>query len=360
MYNDIFPKEAIELYLILNLDTNNSYMEDVFYLIYHLSKTENIRDTIYNIKSILLKNNSIYHIEKYYLSNEQLKCLYYNFSISEYLKDNTIKKEYTNVYIEIKKIYINNNLDNIINIYNAKQKLYNVLDNLSSDKKSSEEFYKLINIISNYTDKNDLKSYCDYYESKNTLISKTFDFKRGKFKFNQLNQIKNLKNIALKSKKIPKNIFKYNEILKEKKKTIITYYIKSAFFQIIVMLFLFFIFHPIELLKSYISSNNTNLLPPLIVYLIINIFIIVCLFINISSVIKTNSNKIKTANNGYISNISTSASTRYNIITIYFPIYNAHLNVTFKQLTSKNVSIMDKVLVIKIHNKYLCIPNNNN
>lgn len=251
-------------------------------------------------------------------------------------------------------------MDNIINIYNAKQKLYNVLDNLSSDKKSSEEFYKLINIISNYTDKNDLKSYCDYYESKNTLKSKTFDFKRGKFKFNQLNQIKNLKNIALKSKKIPKNIFKYNEILKEKKKTIITYYIKSAFFQIIVMLFLFFIFHPIELLKSYISSNNTNLLPPLIVYLIINIFIIVCLFINISSVIKTNSNKIKTANNGYISNISTSASTRYNIITIYFPIYNAHLNVTFKQLTSKNVSIMDKVLVIKIHNKYLCIPNNNN
>ena len=38
MYNDIFSKEAIELYLILNLDTNNSYMEDVFYLIYHLSK----------------------------------------------------------------------------------------------------------------------------------------------------------------------------------------------------------------------------------------------------------------------------------------------------------------------------------
>ena len=25
MYNDIFPKEALELYLILKLDTNNSY-----------------------------------------------------------------------------------------------------------------------------------------------------------------------------------------------------------------------------------------------------------------------------------------------------------------------------------------------
>ena len=34
MYNDIFPKEALELYLILKLDTNNSYMQDVFFLIF--------------------------------------------------------------------------------------------------------------------------------------------------------------------------------------------------------------------------------------------------------------------------------------------------------------------------------------
>ena len=103
MYNDIFSKEALELYLILKLDTNNYHMQDVFYLIYHLSKTENISNTIYNIKGLLLKTNSVYDIEKIYLSNEQLKSLYCNFSIIECLKDNTIKNEYINAYIEIKK-----------------------------------------------------------------------------------------------------------------------------------------------------------------------------------------------------------------------------------------------------------------
>ena len=359
MYNDIFPKEALELYLILKLDTNNSYMQDVFFLIFHLSKTENISNTIYNIKNLLLKTNSIYDIEKIYLSNEQLKSLYYNFSIREYLKDNTIKNEYINAYIEIKRIYVNNNLDNIINIYNAKQRVYNILDNLSSSKENSEEFYQLINVISNYTDKKDLQSYCDYFENKNNLVLRMFDFKRGEFKFNQLNQLEDLKNRASKSKKISKNIFKYNEISKENKKIITNYYIKSVVFQIIVILFLFFFFQPIGLFKIYLSSNNTNILLPLAIYLIINILIIIALFINLLSVIKLKSNKINSINNGYISNISTSPSTRYNIVTIYFPLYNVHLDVTFKQFSSKNISIMDKVLVVKIHNKYICIPDNN-
>ena len=360
MYNDIFSKEALELYLILKLDTNNYHMQDVFYLIYHLSKTENISNTIYNIKGLLLKTNSVYDIEKIYLSNEQLKSLYCNFSIIECLKDNTIKNEYINAYIEIKKILINNNLDNIINIYNVKQKIYSILDNLSSNSINNEEFYQLINVISNYTDKNDLQSYCDYFENRNNLVFKIFDFKKGKFKFNQLNQLENLKNRALKSNKLSKKNFKYNEISEENKKIITNYYIKLLILQIIVMLFLFSFFKPLGLFKSYLSSNNTNILLPLAIYLIINILIIIALFINLLSVIKLKSNKINSINNGYISNISTSPSTRYNIVTIYFPLYNVYLDVTFKQFSSKNISIMDKVLVVKIHNKYICIPDNNN
>ena len=50
MYNDLYPKEALEIYLILKLDEKNYDMQDVFYLIYHLSKSQNITDTIYNIK----------------------------------------------------------------------------------------------------------------------------------------------------------------------------------------------------------------------------------------------------------------------------------------------------------------------
>ena len=360
MYNDIFPKEAIELYLILKLDSNNFYMQDVFFLIYHLSKTENISNTIYNIKDFLLKTNSIYDIENYYLSNEQLKSLYYNFSIRKYLKDNTIKNEYINAYIKIKRVYTNNNLDNIINIYNVKQRVYNILDNLSSNKENSEEFYELINIITNYTDKNNLQSYCDYFENRNNFVLKIFDFKRGKFKFNQLNQLENLKVRASKSKKLSKNIFEYAEISKENKKILTNYYIKSVVFQIVVIIFLFFFFQPIGLFKSYLSSNNTNLLLPLAIYLIVNILIIIGLFINILSIIKLRFNKIKSISNGYISNISTSPSTRYNIVTIYFPLYNTHLDTTFKQFSSKNVFMMDKVLIVKIYNKFICIPNNNN
>ena len=80
MYNDLYPKEALEIYLILKLDEKNYDMQDVFYLIYHLSKSQNITDTIYNIKNFL-ESKSIYDIENYYLANEQLKGLYFNFSI---------------------------------------------------------------------------------------------------------------------------------------------------------------------------------------------------------------------------------------------------------------------------------------
>lgn len=359
MYNDLYPKEALEIYLILKLDEKNYDMQDVFYLIYHLSKSQNITDTIYNIKKIFLESKSIYDIENYYLANEQLKGLYFNFSISKYLKDINYKDKYVTAYNKIKRIYINYNLEELINIYNTKKKIYYILDNLSSTNDNRGEFYQLINVISEYTNKNDLQSYCDYFENKNSLLLKIFDFKRGNFKFNQLNQLKNLKNKALSSNNLSKNIFNYNNISKNDKAVIMRYYIKSIALQIIIILFLFFFFHPIEFFKNYITSNNTNLLLPLVVYLIINIFIIISLFINISSIIKIKLNKIKSASNGYISNISTSASTRYNVVTIYFPLYNVHLDTTFKQFSSRNVSIMDKVLVVEIHNKYICIPNNN-
>ena len=49
MYNDLYPKEALEIYLILKLDEKNYDMQDVFYLIYHLSKSQNITSNHFSI-----------------------------------------------------------------------------------------------------------------------------------------------------------------------------------------------------------------------------------------------------------------------------------------------------------------------
>lgn len=178
MYNSIFPKEALELYSIIKLDKNNFIMQDVFYLIYHLSNRNNIKDTIYNIKKTLKANNSIYEIESLFLNSENLKSIYLNFSISNTLNDSNYKDKYENAYSEIKKIYTNIDLNNLICIYNSKQKLYNLLENHNQTKESKEEFNQLIDIISAYTEKEEIQNYCDYFENKDSLILKIFNLKK--------------------------------------------------------------------------------------------------------------------------------------------------------------------------------------
>ena len=166
MYNSVFPKEALELYSIIKLDKNNFIMQDIFYLIYHLSNGKNIKDTIYNIEKTLKANNSIYEIESLFLNSKNLRSLYLNFSISNTLNDSNYKDKYENAYSEIKKIYTSIDLNSLIYIYNSKQKLYNLLENHNQAKESKEEFNQLIDIISAYTEKEEIQNYCNYFENK--------------------------------------------------------------------------------------------------------------------------------------------------------------------------------------------------
>ena len=357
MYNLIFPKEALELYLIMKLDKNNFIMQDVFYLIYHLSNGNNIKDTIYNIEKTLKANNSIYEIESLFLNNETLKKLYSNFSISNNLNDSNYKDKYLNAYIEIKKTYTNVDLNNLIYIYDSKQKLYNLLEEHTNTKEEKENFNQLINIVSAYTEQEDIHAYCDYFENKDKIILKMFDFKRGMFKFNQLKQLENLKSRGKQS-----NYFKFNKpqytqtLTNENKKSSSIHILKTIIKNIILIVLLTFIFHPISFFSGYLETSNINLLAPIGIYIIITLFIISNIIINILIIFSININKAKSIYSGYISNISTSPSSRRNIITIYFTTHNAHITTSFDKFTSKKVTLMDKILVLNVYNKYICIP----
>ena len=356
MYNFVFPKEALELYSIIKLDKNNFIMQDVFYLIYHLSNRNNIKDTIYNIKKTLKANNSIYEIESLFLNSENLKSIYLNFSISNTLNDSNYKDKYENAYSEIKKIYTNIDLNNLIYIYNSKQKLYDLLENHNQTKESKEEFNQLIDIISAYTEKEEIQNYCDYFENKDSLILKIFNLKKGVFKFNELKQLENLKNRGEHSnyfnlKNLNRNIILTNE---SKRKSFL-YIIKSIIKNILLITLLTLILHPFSFLNEYIKTNNINLLAPFGIYIIISLFMISNIIINILTIFSINNN-LASIYTGYISDIGNSPSTRHNIITIYLPVYNAHITTNFNKFTSKQVVPMNKILVIQTFNKYICIP----
>lgn len=356
MYNSVFPKEALELYSIIKLDKNNFIMQDVFYLIYHLSNGKNIKDTIYNIEKTLKANNSIYEIESLFLNSKNLRSLYLNFSISNTLNDSNYKDKYENAYSEIKKIYTSIDLNNLIYIYNSKQKLYNLLENNNQTKESKEEFNQLIDIISAYTEKEEIQNYCDYFENKDSLILKIFNLKKGVFKFNELKQLENLKNRGEHSNYFNLKNLNHNIILtNESKRKSFLYIIKSIIKNIILITLLTLILHPFSFLNEYIKTNNINLLAPFGIYIIISLFMISNIIINILTIFSINNN-LASIYTGYISDIGNSPSTRHNIITIYLPTYNAHITTSFNKFTSKQVIPMNKILVIQTFNKYICIP----
>lgn len=365
MYNDIHPKEALELYIILKFDKNDYVLQDTFYAIYNLASYEenDISKIIYKIKDVLMENNSIMNIHDKFLSSQyhRLKDVYLNLSINQYINE----PSYTNLYIKsyetIRKVYLNYNLNILLEQYNNKQKIYTILDNLSSDKDNkqykeniNEQFYSLLEAISGYADKEQVEGYKYYFENNSKLIMTVFDINMKDIQFKQLNQLANLKNREKNAKQLTKNILNEQSISYPYKQVACKFFLKSIICNVIVELLLSLYFNPFRIYKSLSSQSNSYSLIPFVIYIIITMFIGISILMDIIRLILLKKKHVKSIY-GYISRVARDHNRVRRIIYLYFPQYDMKKSIYKGYFTSKWFGKMDRILLIQICGKNICI-----
>lgn len=345
MYNSIYPKEALEVYLILGFDKSDYNLQNVFYIFYHSIKEKD--NWLFKLNEII-KNNILFNevLEKY--PND----IYKNFSIESNLE------QYNIAYSKIREKYLSFDNNILYNVYNSKMELYNILNGIKdgslNKENEKERFEKLLSIVENYTDKNDVEGYRNYFENKNNLVMKFFTMGLKEFSFDELNQLSILKNKGQLANKIPVNCLKEKDLSLENKKTIKKYISKSIIFKLIVLIIVTVIMKPFNYYNIMVNTSNNNMVI-IIIYVIVALILILYLIIDIVNII--NVNKKVNIIEGYISDIySENNENMTSKVSIYFPLEDIKFDIKRSCFTSKLIWKMRPVIVVKKINGYVCIP----
>lgn len=379
VYNLMYSKEALNIYMYLfsNINQNKEKemkIKEILYVLYmycfYYEKTQSVQKLFELFQEI----HYIEDIDNLLSVDTYLSQFYQLFKIHEDILQENMKNEYQLYLDKLKQLILKTNIDDILYFLKIKREVDETYEKICNENISQEELEimtsdltKKLEYLANYLSSSDIKAYKTYFEVKkkqsmNPITDigvELFEFQKGrKINFSELKQLEELKSKTDSATPLKINELKNVKMEKEEIQQIRKYVINKILKDVLEFIVFYFLIGRlgIECYKNFIETKNSNMLIPIIIWIII----VILYFIDVLKYVlvmwkSKNKNKIKGII-GFVGDISwRPGQTSRRFYDIYFPTYNAHYTIRTNCATKK-LKRKSMVKFIKVATKKIVIP----
>ena len=377
IYDLMYSKDALNIYIYLfsnrNLNKEKEMkIKDILYVVYMYTFYYEKTQSVQKLFELFQKIHYIEDVDNLLSEDTYLSKFYQLFKIHEDILQENIKNEYQLYLDELKQLISKTNIDDILYFLKIKKEVDETYEKICNENISQEELEVLtsdlterLEYLANYLSSSDIEAYKTYFEIKkrqstnfiNNVGIELFEFQKNnkKIDFTELKQLEELKHKTHSA--IPLKINDLDNIKLEKEE--IQQIRKYAINKILKDVIEFIIFYVLigrlgnECYKNFIETQNSNMLIPIIIWLLI----VILYFIDVLKYVlvmwkSKKKNKIE-GSIGFVGDISwRPGQTSRRFYDIYFPRYNAHYtirtNCATKKLKRKSMVKFIKVATKKI------------
>lgn len=380
VYDLMYSKEALNIYMYLfsNINQNKEKemkIKDILYVLYMYSFYYEKTQSVQKLFELFQEIYYIEDIDNLLREDTYLSQFYQLFKIHKDILEENIKNEYQLYLDELKQLILKTNIDDILYFLKIKREVDETYEKICNENISKEELEiltsdltKKLEYLANYLLSSDIEAYKTYFEVKkrqntNFIIDvgiELFEFQKNnsKIDFSELKQLRELKNKTHLA--IPLKINDLDNIKMEKEE--VQQIRKYAINKILKNVIGFIIFYAVigqlgnACYKNFTETQNSNMLIPIIIWLLIVILYFIDVLKYILVIWKSKKNGQIKGIIGFVGDISWSRAQKpRRFYDIYFPTYNMHYAIRTNCATKK-LKRKSMVKFIKIATKKIVIP----
>ena len=379
VYNLMYSKEALNIYMYLfsNINQNKEKemkIKEILYVLYmycfYYEKTQSVQKLFELFQEI----HYIEDIDNLLSVDTYLSQFYQLFKIHEDILQENMKNEYQLYLDKLKQLILKTNIDDILYFLKIKREVDETYEKICNENISQEELEimtsdltKKLEYLANYLSSSDIKAYKTYFEVKkkqsmNPITDigvELFEFQKGrKINFSELKQLEELKSKTDSATPLKINELKNVKMEKEEIQQIRKYVINKILKDVLEFIVFYFLIGRlgIECYKNFIETKNSNMLIPIIIWIIIVILYFIDVLKYVLVMWKSKKKDKIEGSIGFVGDISwRPGQTSRRFYDIYFPTYNAHYTIRTNCATKK-LKRKSMVKFIKVATKKIVIP----
>ena len=379
VYNLMYSKEALNIYMYLfsNINQNKEKemkIKEILYVLYmycfYYEKTQSVQKLFELFQEI----HYIEDIDNLLSVDTYLSQFYQLFKIHEDILQENMKNEYQLYLDKLKQLILKTNIDDILYFLKIKREVDETYEKICNENISQEELEimtsdltKKLEYLANYLSSSDIKAYKTYFEVKkkqsmNPITDigvELFEFQKGrKINFSELKQLEELKSKTDSATPLKINELKNVKMEKEEIQQIRKYVINKILKDVLEFIVFYFLIGRlgIECYKNFIETKNSNMLIPIIIWIIIVILYFIDVLKYVLVMWKSKKKDKIEGSIGFVGDISwRPGQTSRRFYDIYFPRYNAHYTIRTNCATKK-LKRKSMVKFIKVATKKIVIP----
>lgn len=379
VYDLMYSKEALNIYIYLFSNTNQDKkkemkIKDILYVLYmycfYYEKTKSVQKLFELFQEI----HYIEDIDDLLNTDIYLSQFYHLFKIHEDILQENMKNEYQLYLDKLKQLISKTNINDILYFLKIKREVDETYEKMCNESISQEkleimtsDLTRKLEYLASYLSSSDIEAYKTYFEVKkrqstnfiNDVGIELFEFQKGrKINFSELKQLEELKNKTNSATSLKINELKNIKIEKEEVQQIRKYAINKILKDVIEFMIFYVVIGRLgnACYKNFIETQNSNILIPIIIWLLIVILYFIDVLKYILVIWKSKKNDQIKGIIGFVGDISWRPGQKSRrFYDIYFPTYNEHYtirtNCATKKLKRKNM-----VKLIKIATKKIVVP----
>lgn len=379
VYDLMYSKEALNIYMYLfsNINQNKEKemkIKEILYVLYmycfYYEKTQSVQKLFELFQEI----HYIEDVDNLLREDTYLSQFYQLFKIHEDILQENIKNEYQLYLDKLKQLISKTNVNDILYFLKIKREVDETYEKMCNESISQEELEimtsdltRKLEYLANYLSNSDIEAYKTYFEVKKKqsmspitdIGVELFEFQKGrKINFSELKQLEELKNKTDSATSLKINELKNIKIEKEEVQQIRKYAINKILKDVIEFIIFYVVIGRLgnACYKNFIETQNSNMLIPIIIWLLIVILYFIDVLKYILVIWKSKKNDQIKGIIGFVGDISwRPGQTSRRFYDIYFPTYNEHYTIRTNCATKK-LKRKSMVKFIKIATKKIIIP----